>query len=73
MWLKNSTQQVLFCTLAMTALFVACPASAQQTTPAASDGEINWLFVVSATGGSFDGKTLTLRDVPPVSQGRGGA
>jgi hypothetical protein len=66
MWLKNSTQQVLFCTLAMTALFVACPASAEQTTPAASDGEINWLFVVSATGGSFDGKTLTLRDVPPV-------
>ena len=32
----------------------------------ACDGEINWLFVVSATSGSFDGKTLTLSDVPPV-------
>ena len=66
MWLKKSIQQALFCTLAMTAFFVAWPASAEQTTPAASDGEINWLFVVSATSGAFDGKTLTLRDVPPV-------
>lgn len=66
MWLKNSTQQFLFYTLAMTALFVACPVSAEQTTPAEEGAEINWLFVVSATSGAFDGKTLTLRDVPPV-------
>ena len=66
MWLRTSTQQVLFCTLAITALFVACPASAEQTAPAPGDVEINWLFVVNATGGSFDGKTLTLHDVPPV-------
>ena len=66
MWLKNSTQQALLCTLAITALFVTCQASAEQTAPATGDAEINWLFVVSATSGAFDGKTLTLRDVPPV-------
>ena len=65
MWLRTSTQQVLFCTLAITALFVACPASAEQTAPAPGDVEINWLFVVNATGGSFDGKTITMHDVPP--------
>ena len=66
MRLKTSIQQVLFYTLAITALFVAGQASAEQTTPAPGDVEINWLFVVNATGGSFDGKTLTLHDVPPV-------
>jgi hypothetical protein len=66
MWLKTSFQQVLFRTLAITALLVACQASAEQTAPAPDDGGINWLFVVNATGGSFDGKRLTLHDVPPV-------
>ena len=66
MRIKTSNQHGLIWTLAIAALFATCQASAEQTTPAADAAEINWLFVVSATSGAFDGKTLTLRDVPPV-------
>jgi hypothetical protein len=44
----------------------ACDSSPVATTADADVDEINWLFVLSATGGSFDGKTLTLRNVPPA-------
>jgi hypothetical protein len=30
------------------------------------DQEVNWLFVMTATSGSFDGKTITLHNVPPT-------
>jgi len=30
------------------------------------DQEINWLFVVTGTSGSFDGKTITLHNIPPI-------
>ncbi len=66
MLLKASTLHGLIWTLAIAALLAACQAPPEQTTLASDDSEINWLFVVSATGGSFDGKTITLRDVPPV-------
>jgi hypothetical protein len=44
-------------------------ANAAQTEDAvakAVDDEVNWLFVMNAKSGSFDGKTLTLHKVPPV-------
>ena len=66
MRIKTPNLHGLLWTLTIAALFAACQVSAEQATPAVDDKEINWLFVVSATGGSFDGKTLTLRDVPPV-------
>ena len=28
--------------------------------------QVNWLFVMTATSGSFDGKTITLHNVPPT-------
>jgi hypothetical protein len=66
MRIKTPNLHGLIWTLTIAALFAACQVSAEQTTPAVDDSEINWLFVVSATSGSFDGKTITLRDVPPV-------
>ena len=30
------------------------------------DQQVNWLFVMTATSGSFDGKTITLHNVPPT-------
>ena len=66
MRIKTPNLHGLFWTLTIAALFAACQVSAEPTTPTADDHEISWLFVVSATGGSFDGKTLTLHDVPPV-------
>ena len=30
------------------------------------DQKINWLFVVTGTSGSFDGKTITLHNIPPT-------
>jgi hypothetical protein len=51
--------------LAIAALFAASQAQPDEKTSSPDDPEINWLFVVNATGGTFDGKTLTMRDVPP--------
>jgi hypothetical protein len=52
-------------TLAIVALFSAYPVAAVETAAAEEDSEISWLFVANATGGTFDGKTLTLHNVPP--------
>ena len=30
------------------------------------DPQVNWLFVMTGTSGSFDGKTITLHNVPPT-------
>ncbi len=62
----TSTLHSLTWTFAIAALFAANPAQPQQTTSAPDDSEISWLYVVNATGGSFDGKTITMHDVPPV-------
>jgi len=63
---KTSTLHGAIWALAIAALFAASQALPEETTPAPDGKEYNWLFVVSATGGSFDGKTITLHDVPPV-------
>ena len=42
-------------------------ASAQGEKAGATNGtDCNWLFVMTATSGSYDGKTLTLENVPPA-------
>jgi hypothetical protein len=51
--------------LAVATLFTAT-ASQAQSEPVANEAEVSWLYVVNTTGGSFDGKTITLHDVPPV-------
>ena len=63
---KTSNLHGAIWTLAIAALFAASQALPEETKPAPDGKEYNWLFVVSATGGSFDGKTITLHDVPPV-------
>lgn len=50
---------------AIAALSAACQAESEQTTIVVDETEISWLFVVNATGGSFDGKTVTMHNVPP--------
>ena len=55
--------------LVLIVFFAAGGAKAAQTEDAeakAVDDEVNWLFVMNAKSGSFDGKTLTLHNVPPV-------
>ena len=52
-------------TLAIVALFSAYPVAAVETAAAEEDPDISWLFVANATSGTFDGKTLTLHNVPP--------
>ncbi len=55
--------------LVLTVFFAVDGAKAAQTEDAetkAVDDEVNWLFAMNATSGFFDGKTLTLHNVPPV-------
>ena len=63
--LKHSTLHGLIWTLAVATLFTATDSEAQSE-PVADEAEVSWLYVVNATGGSFDGKTITLHDVPPA-------
>jgi hypothetical protein len=64
--LKYSTLHGLIWTLAIATLLAASQALSQQTTPVSDEIDVSWLYVVNATGGSFDGKTITLYDVPPA-------
>jgi hypothetical protein len=66
MRLKYSTLHGLIWTLAIATLLAASQALSQQTTPVSDETDVSWLYVVNATGGSFDGKTITLRNVPPA-------
>jgi hypothetical protein len=64
---KTSNPHRLTWVLAIPLLFAGFQAQSEQTTPASDSSEdVSWLYVVNATGGSFDGKTITLRDVPPA-------
>jgi hypothetical protein len=53
-------------TFAIALLIAGCQSPKTQASAPPEGSDINWLFVLSATGGSFDGETLTLRDVPPA-------
>jgi hypothetical protein len=66
MRIKSSTLHGLIWTLAIATLLAASQALSQQTTPVSDETDVSWLYVVNATGGSFDGKTITLHDVPPA-------
>ena len=64
---KTSNPHRLTWVLAIPLLFAGFQAQSEQTTPASESSEdVSWLYVVNATGGSFDGKTITLHDVPPA-------
>ncbi len=63
---KSSTLHGLIWTFAIAALFAASQAQPEQTTPVSDETDVSWLYVVNATGGSFDGKTITMYDVPPA-------
>jgi hypothetical protein len=78
---KSTTLHGLIWTFALAALFAACQEPSEQTTsvaeapaaeapaaeaPASDETDVSWLYVASATGGSFDGQTITLQNVPPV-------
>jgi len=62
----TSPHRGLLSMLATVALLAGCQSQPKQTSPPPQSEDINWLFVMSATSGSFDGKTITLRDVPPA-------
>jgi len=64
--LKYSTLHGLVWTLAIATLLSASQALSEQTTPVSDETDVSWLYVVNATGGSFDGKTITLHNVPPA-------
>jgi hypothetical protein len=66
MLLKSSTVHSLIWTFAIAGLFVACQPQSEQTTPVSDETDVSWLYVVNATGGTFDGKTITMHDVPPA-------
>jgi hypothetical protein len=66
MRIKTSSQHGLIWTFAIAALFAAFQAQSEQTTPAENGSDVSWLYVVSATGGTFDGKTIALHEVPPA-------
>ena len=66
MRLKYSTPLGLIWTLAIATLLAASQAASEQTTPVSDETDVSWLYVVNATGGSFDGKTITLHEVPPT-------
>jgi hypothetical protein len=60
---------VLLATLVVLAAYNTNAAKAADTGTAGTqqvDQEVNWLFVMTATSGSFDGNTLTLHNVPPT-------
>lgn len=64
---KTSNPHRLTWILAIPLLFVALQVHSEETTTASDSSEdVSWLYVVNATGGSFDGKTITLHDVPPA-------
>jgi hypothetical protein len=69
---KNNFQfylLVLLATLFALTIYNTNAAKAAGTEAASvkqGDQKINWLFVVTSTSGSFDGKTLTLQNVPPT-------
>jgi hypothetical protein len=63
---KHSTPLSLIWTIAIVTLFAASQTYPEQTTPVPDETDVSWLYVVNATGGSFDGKTITLHDVPPT-------
>jgi len=64
--LKYSTLHGLIWMLAIATLLSASQAQSEQTTPVPDETDVSWLYVVNATGGSFDGKTIILHDVPPA-------
>ena len=66
MRLNSSIPLGLIWTLAIATLLAASQALSEQTTPVSDETDVSWLYVVNATGGSFDGKTITLHDVPPT-------
>ena len=66
MRLNSSTPLGLIWTLAIATLIAACQPAAEQATSTPDETDVSWLYVVNATGGSFDGKTITLHDVPPT-------
>jgi len=60
---------VLLATLFALSIYDTHAAKAAGTEAASvkqGDQIINWLFVVTGTSGSFDGKTITLHNVPPT-------
>ena len=60
---------VLLATLLVLAAYNTGAARAEEIKAASTKQvkqEVNWLFVMTATSGSFDGKTLTLHNVPPT-------
>ena len=60
---------VLLATLFAFSIYNTNAAKAEGTEAASvrkEDQKIHWLFVVTSTSGSFDGKTLTLHNVPPT-------
>lgn len=53
--------------LASVAIMLAnTPLLAQEQADPDYSENVRWLYVVNSTGGSFDGKTLTMDNVPPV-------
>jgi hypothetical protein len=66
MRLTTSTLHSLTWTFAIAVLFAAFQAQSEQTTPAENGSDVSWLYVVSATGGTFDGETIALHEVPPA-------
>ncbi len=60
---------VLLATLFALSIYNTNAAKAAGTEAASvkqEDQKINWLFVVTGTSGSFDGKTITLHNIPPT-------
>ena len=60
---------VLLATLFALSIYNTNAAKAAGTEAASveqGDQKINWLFVVTGTSGSFDGKTITLHNIPPT-------
>ena len=62
---------IVLIALSMVALSIYNSKAARAAEPEAAsvkqgDQNINWLFVVTSTSGAFDGKTLTLHNIPPT-------
>jgi hypothetical protein len=60
---------VLLVALLALSLYNTHAAKAAETEAAGAqkgDSQVNWLFVMTGTSGSFDGKTITLHNVPPT-------
>ncbi|MFC1822561.1 SHOCT domain-containing protein [Thermodesulfobacteriota bacterium] len=50
----------------LAALLVLSVYTTHAARAAEGDQKVNWLFVMTATSGSYDGKTITLHNVPPT-------